>query len=131
MNLNLKNKNALILGAGGVVPSIIIALEKLLINKIYIKNRTLDKAIKLKEKFNDLIPIKWDEKADYDIVINATSLGLNIDDKINFNFDDLNKNICFYDTIYNPPMTSLLKEAKNNGHKIINGKSMLILQAHP
>ena len=128
-NLNLKNKNALILGAGGVVPSIIIALEKLLINKIYIKNRTLDKAIKLKEKFNDLIPIKWDEKADYDIVINATSLGLKIDDKINFNFDDLNKNICFYDTIYNPPMTNLLKEAKRSGHKIINGKSMLIFQA--
>jgi shikimate dehydrogenase len=128
-NLNLKNKNALILGAGGVVPSIIIALEKLLINKIYIKNRTLDKAVKLKEKFNDLIPIKWNEKADYDIVINATSLGLKIDDKINFNFDELNRNICFYDTIYNPPITNLLKEAKNSGHKVINGKSMLILQA--
>ena len=46
--------------------------------------------------------------------------------KINFN-DDLNKYL-FYDTIYNPPMTNLLKEAKNNGHKIINGKSILILQ---
>ena len=128
-NIDLNNKNALILGAGGVVPSIIVALEKLLINKIYIKNRTFDKVIKLKEKFNNLIPIQWDEEADFDIVINATSLGLNNNDKINLSFNYLNKSVCFYDTIYNPPMTNLLKKAKDNGHKIMNGKSMLILQA--
>ena len=32
-------------------------------------------------------------------------------------------------TIYNPPMTNLLKNAKERGHIIINGKSMLLLQA--
>ena len=45
----IKNKKALILGAGGVVPSIIIALKKMQIEKIYLSNRTELKAIELKE----------------------------------------------------------------------------------
>ena len=47
----IENKTALILGAGGVVPSIIIALKKLKINKIFITNRTEKKATKLKRPF--------------------------------------------------------------------------------
>ena len=47
-NLDLEKKEILILGAGGVVPSIICALEELLVNKIYIKNRTYERILKLK-----------------------------------------------------------------------------------
>ena len=127
--INLKNKSALILGAGGVAPSLITALDSLSIGKIYIKNRTYEKLLKLKEVFENLEVMDWDQDNDYDIVINATSLGLNVDDKLNFNFNNLKKKIIFYDTIYNPPMTNLLKNAKERGHIIINGKSMLLLQA--
>ena len=42
-SINLKNKTALILGGGGVVPSIISALEKLSIEKIFLMNRTFEK----------------------------------------------------------------------------------------
>ena len=49
-----KNKKALILGAGGVVPSIIIALKKMQIEKIYLSNRTELKAIELKKIFQKL-----------------------------------------------------------------------------
>ena len=45
----IKNKKALILGAGGVVPSIIIALKKMQISKIYLSNRTKLKAIEIKK----------------------------------------------------------------------------------
>ena len=48
-NISLKNKDALIIGAGGVVPSVITALEDLSIRKIYIKNRTKEKLLKLKK----------------------------------------------------------------------------------
>ena len=41
----INNKTALIIGAGGVVPSIIIALKKLQIKKIFITNRTEAKAV--------------------------------------------------------------------------------------
>ena len=43
-NINLKNKDAFIFGAGGVVPSIILALTNLKIKKIYLSNRTLKNA---------------------------------------------------------------------------------------
>ena len=128
-NISLKNKDALILGAGGVVPSVITALEDLSIRKIYIKNRTKEKLLKLKETFTNISPLEWDQEIDCNIVINATSLGLKPDDQINLNFDNLKNEIIFYDTIYNPPLTNFLKNAKEKGHVIINGKLMLLLQA--
>ena len=127
--ISLKNKDALILGAGGVVPSVIIALENLSIGKIYIKNRTYEKLLKLEKIFTNIKPLEWDQEIECDIVINATSLGLKSDDKINLNFNNIKNKIIFYDTIYNPPMTNFLKIAQEKGHIIVNGKLMLLLQA--
>ena len=128
-NLNLQRKKILILGAGGVVPSIICALEELLVDQIYIKNRTFEKILKLKDRFKNLIPLEWEEELNCDIIINATSLGLKPNDEIDINLESMTDKVVFYDTIYNPPLTNLLKKAKNKGHKIINGKSMLLFQA--
>ena len=50
--INLKGKSALIFGAGGVVPSIIIALLKLNIQKIFVSNRTTKNVKSLKNKFD-------------------------------------------------------------------------------
>ena len=47
-NQVIKNKKAFILGAGGVVPSIIIALKKMQISKIYLSDRTELKALEIK-----------------------------------------------------------------------------------
>ena len=46
-NFDLINKKVLILGAGGVVPSIIFALNKMNVSEITISNRTKQKAQKL------------------------------------------------------------------------------------
>ena len=64
------------------------------------------------------------------MVINATSLGLKKDDKINFNYDQKNDNKIFYDVIYNPNETNFLREAKKRFYKTQNGKMMFIYQAH-
>ena len=48
---NIKKKTALILGAGGVVSSIILALKRNKIKKIIICNRTLKKVYSLKKRF--------------------------------------------------------------------------------
>ena len=53
INYDLKNKNVFILGAGGVVPSIILALKKLGVDKIILSNRTKKKADDLKKKYTD------------------------------------------------------------------------------
>ena len=56
--LESSNKqSALILGAGGVVPSIIYALEKMKASRIIVSNRTKIKAENLKKLFKDLFPL--------------------------------------------------------------------------
>ena len=129
IELETKNKKALILGAGGVVPSIIIALKKMQINKIYLSNRTELKAIELKKNFPEIEIIKWGETLDFDIIINATSIGLKGEDKININYQQKSKDKFFYDVIYNPAETNFLKNAKKYGGITKNGKMMFIYQA--
>ena len=127
--LETKNKKALILGAGGVVPSIIVALKKVEIKKIYLSNRTELKTIELKKNFPEIEIIKWEETVDFDIIINATSIGLKEEDHININYQQISKNKFFYDVIYNPPETNFLKNAKKHGGITKNGKMMFIYQA--
>ena len=122
-------KKILILGAGGVVPSIIFALNKMNVSEITISNRTKDRAENLKKFFKDLKIINWGEIPEFDMIINATSLGLNKDDQINLDFSKVGKNKYFYDVIYNPKETSFLKIGKRMGNETENGKLMFIYQA--
>ena len=128
-NVDLANKKILILGAGGVVPSIIYALTKMKVSEITLSNRTQEKAENLKKHFKDIKIIKWGDIIDFDMIINATTLGLKEKDKINLNFPSSCKNKLFYDVIYNPKETIFLKKGKNLGNNIINGKLMFIYQA--
>ena len=128
-NCILENKKAFILGAGGVVPSIIKALKNLNIKEIFLSNRTITNTDYIKKKYPEIEIVEWGEVPDFDIIINATSIGLNKEDKINLNFNRLENIKIFYDLIYNPPATKFLEQAKKLGHKIINGKMMLLFQA--
>ena len=128
-NVDLANKKILILGAGGVVPSIIYALTKMKVSEITLSNRTKEKAENLKKHFKDIKIIKWGDIVDFDMIINATTLGLKEKDKINLNFPSSCKNKLFYDVVYNPKETIFLKTGKNLGNNIINGKLMFIYQA--
>ena len=127
---DLSQKSVLILGAGGVVPSIVYALEKSKVSKITIMNRTFEKAKILGERFKNIEIKKWGSQLNFDMIINATSLGLSKNDKIDLRFEDLGDNKFFYDVIYNPIQTNFLKDAKRNFHKTENGKMMFIYQAH-
>ena len=128
-NQIIKNKEAFILGAGGVVPSIIIALKKMQISKIYLSNRTDLKALEIKKLFPEIKIIEWGKTPNFDIIINATSIGLNDKDEINIDYRNISKNRFFYDVIYNPKETNFLKRAKEFGAVTENGKMMFIYQA--
>ena len=129
ININFKNKKIFILGAGGVVPSIIYASIKMGSTEIMISNRTERKAKEVKNIFNNIKIINWGETPDFDVIINATSLGLNKEDKIELDFTKIGKNKLFYDVIYNPSETNFLKIGKKLGNKSENGKLMFIYQA--
>ena len=137
INYNVKNKKVFILGAGGVVPSILKALEKLKVSKVYISNRTKEKAKDLESHYKislGLETLDWGQSPDFDIIINATSLGLKNSDKIELDYNKykskfFGKKKLFYDVIYNPSKTNFLLKGEELGNETTNGRMMFICQA--
>ncbi len=131
-NQEKNDKKVLILGAGGVAPSIILALLKSKIHNIFLSNRTYEKSLFLKKKFKNLNIIKWSdfskELYKFDFIINATSLGLNTTDEFNNDFSNFKKNLVYIDTIYNPAETKMIKYFKSNKVRTYNGLNMFIYQ---
>ena len=129
---NFLEKNILILGAGGVTPSIIHSLEKKKTKKIFISNRTIEKAESVKENYPFVEIILWEDinnrSQDMDIIINATSLGM----KNGSNFNKIIKNfkteLVFFDIIYNPLETLMLKSLKEKKINTFNGLDMFLYQ---
>ena len=128
IKFNIEGKKILILGAGGVVPSIIFALKKMNVSQIIISNRTKKKAEDLQSLFHNLEVLEWGDIIDFDIIINATSLGLK-KETIKLDFSKSGNNKLFYDVIYNPNETRFLKMGKQLGYKTENGKTMFVYQA--
>jgi len=137
INYAVKNKKVFILGAGGVVPSILKALEKLGAAKVYISNRTKEKAKNLESHYKislGLETLDWGQSPDFDIIINATSLGLKNDDKIELDYNKHKSKLfkgkkLFYDVIYNPEKTNFLLKGEELGNETTNGKMMFMCQA--
>ncbi len=129
---NSSNKKALVIGAGGVSPSVILSIKKSGIRNISISNRTSEKCIFLKKKYNFLNIIPWvdlkSEIKNFDIIINATSLGLKNGDDFNFNFSNTKNETIYIDTIYNPLETKTFKYLKEQGRKVFNGLDMFLYQ---
>ena len=129
-----KIKAAGIIGAGGVTSSIILALIKRGVGKIYITNRTFSKLKVFKKKFKGIIfPIRWNEylKAfrQVQILINVSSLGMQGQKDLKFDFSIFNKKINVVDIVYNPENTKFLRDARRYGHKTFSGLDMFVYQA--
>lgn len=139
--LTLANTHTLILGAGGGAGQAIAtqcALSKPA--HLTLVNRSLGKITELAERlqnispeteittlaFND--PRLTDACHSADLLVQTTSLGLKEDDPEVIPSAYLLPHHCVYDTIYQPPETSLIKAAINSGCKTGNGLSMLIHQ---
>ena len=126
------NKKSIVIGAGGVSPSVILSLQKSGVRNISITNRTSEKCIFLKKKFTNLNIIPWEELEleirNFDIIVNATSLGLKNGEDFNFNFSSTKNEVIYIDTIYNPLETKTYKYLKDEGKKDFNGLDMFIYQ---
>jgi len=138
----IKEKNAVVLGAGGAARGVIYTLLEEGIEEISIFNRTLEKAEKIKQDFSPFFPrssinifsfeqdnIK-DKIKEANFLVNATSIGMASqvgntplpDEKL------FHPNLLVYDLIYHPAKTLFLKQAERAGAKIINGVPMLVYQ---
>ena len=138
----IKEKKAVILGAGGAARGVIYTLLEEGIEEISIFNRTSEKAEKIKQDFSPFFPqssinifsfeqdnIK-DKIKEANLLVNATSIGMASqvgntplsDEKL------FHPNLLVYDLIYHPAKTLFLKQAERAGAKIINGVPMLVYQ---
>ena len=129
-----KIKAAGIIGAGGVTSSIILALIKKGVRKIYITNRTFSKLKVFKKKFRGIIfPVRWNEHLkvfrEVQILINVSSLGMQGQKDLKFDFSTFNKKINVVDIVYNPENTKFLRDAHRYGHKTFSGLDMFVYQA--
>lgn len=131
--------NVLILGAGGSARSITMKLAQNGAKKIYIANRTIEKAknlsVAIQEYFDvevhaiSLEELKNTRDLEIDIIVNTTSIGMHP----NINETPLEaldfKGLKFvYDIIYNPFETKIIKIARGTGISTSNGFGMLYYQ---
>ena len=133
--INLKNKEIVILGAGGAAKAIIPSLLREDPKRISIGNRTLVKAEELIESFsssqNKMNLFEMSENLNFkpDIIVNSTSAGIK-NENIVLPRDLLSKDIYVYDLSYSLEDTPFIKLVKSRGiEKYHDGIGMLIHQA--
>lgn len=138
----IKEKKAVILGAGGAVRAVVYALLEEKIEEICIFNRTLEKAKKIKQNLSSffpksrisVFPLEGEDLKDKiekaHLLVNATSLGMPPRVDITPLPDEklFHPNLLVYDLIYHPARTLFLRQAERAGAKIINGLPMLVYQ---
>ena len=135
-NITIQNSKVLLIGAGGAARAIVAGIAKEKAASIDIANRTIEKANNLSEfstKLGLSASVKKIESIDtatenYDIIINATSIGLK-DEPSPITFEGINEKTIVYDIVYAPMNTDFIKKAKAKNAIIIYGYEMLLGQA--
>ena len=137
--IKISGRDAVILGAGGAARAVIYTCMTSGCNRVYILNRTLEKAQSLADEMNrklgrdgQAIAVKDADSIDSDmyILIQCTSLGLKEGDSLLIEDDSLYERAAFgYDLIYNPEETPFTKKLAEVGVSDDNGLSMLLFQA--
>ena len=134
--VNLNEKTALCLGAGGASRAVLYALTKAGISRILLANRTQARADALAELFTNKVEVlRWgtalNQRQDVDMIVNSTSLGMTGQSDLPFSKGIFGSDMVVNDLVYTPLRTSFLTEAKNAGATTVDGLGMLLHQAKP
>ncbi len=138
----IKEKKAVILGAGGAARAVVYALLEEEIEEISIFNRTLEKGEKIKQDLSSffpksrisIFPLKRQHLKDKiekaHLLVNTTSVGMEprVDNTPLPDEKLFHPDLLVYDLIYHPAKTLFLRQAEKAGAKIINGLLMLVYQ---
>lgn len=135
--LDVANSSALLIGAGGAGKAVAYTLCKLKVKRLFITNRTEERAKQLIHFLTNLFGIditfipfdKLETLETMNIVINATPLGMEgIGEELNIPPSLIGKGTVAIDLVYNPPKTEFLKIAESLGARTLNGIKMLVYQ---
>ena len=126
---DLEDARVTVLGAGGAARAIVAGLRDCGC-RVTIYNRTARKARELAADFG-CIAIPWEERhrIEADVVVNCTSIGMWPHVEQTPLPPDVIPRAVIFDTIYNPIETRLLRDARDNGRKTIDGVAMFVNQA--
>jgi len=134
LSLKIAGARVLVLGAGGAGRAAALKLASEQVSELYLVNRTPSKAEALAAEISTRFPkvktMLGYPKAEADLLLNATSVGLNAADPLPFdpNRFELTSTRGVYDMVYQPAETALLKAARQAGCRTANGLGMLLYQ---
>lgn len=139
--VNPGGKRVLILGAGGAARAVSIQLAIAGAAEIALTSPVAGEAEGLANLIESSLNVKvsvinWDKQEisknaeGFDILINATPVGMHprVEEKPPVDLENATRDLLVCDLIYNPNETMLLKEARDNGFKTLNGMGMLLYQ---
>jgi len=128
---NVAGCRALVLGAGGASRSAVYAFQQRGI-EVHVVNRTLARAQELAQRFGARA-YGWNDLAKLlpraDVLVNCTSLGMTGKEALQVDLGPLNRSAVVYDIVYVPLETALLAQARQRGHRTVDGLGMLLQQA--
>jgi len=123
-----------LIGAGGASRAVVVALQDLGAAEIRVTNRSPDRARELAQDFG-LSAVPWADRADLlsgcDTLVNATSLGMQGQQELDLDLDELPRDALVTDLVYTPLETRLLAAARARGNPVVDGLGMLLHQAAP
>jgi len=128
----ISNSSILLLGAGGAANGVIPSILSEKISHLYLWNRTIQKSRDMAERWHESFKkISVMEKIEFnkiDIVINATSAGIDDTSLSPISLNDCHTEIICYDMMYGR-QTPFLKNASDNNLTSFDGLGMLVKQA--
>jgi shikimate dehydrogenase len=133
---DFSRKPVAVLGAGGAARAVVYGLIEAGAEKIYLSNRTEERAAELKEMdVSKIEVVPWGKREEMlegcGFLVNTTSLGMAGKEKLEMDLSLLPKEAIAADIVYAPLMTDLLKDVEARGNQIVTGIGMLLHQARP
>ena len=131
---SLRNRTAVIIGAGGAAKAIIGALFDEGVERIGIINRTRERIHDLQAQFGTGIheiskTTSNDALKNCALLVNTTSQGMEGQPPLELEIQSLSPNALVADIVYTPLETGFLANAKRNGNPVLGGLGMLLHQA--
>ncbi len=130
-HVDLKGKNVLIIGAGGTAKAIGFGVFEKGAKITVTYNRNKEKGILLgRELEANVVSIQDVDKEEVDVLINCSPVGMSPNhEETPISSGCLRKGMVVFDSVYNPPETRLIREAKAAGCITISGVELFINQA--
>ena len=126
--ITLEKARILVLGAGGAARAAVFGLKERG-SEVFILNRSVAPAQKLARQARARTIKRPDlKKLSFDVIINATPVGMGNTRESPLNENEINARYVF-EMIYDPPETKLVKLAKARGAQVIPGIEMFVHQA--